>query len=328
MTAPAERPFVVHRGAKPPVAALSGAVVAIGNFDGVHRGHRSVIGAALARARALGRPAAALTFEPHPRTFFRPHEPLFRLTDERAKLRLFAGAGLDGAIVLTFDAALAEPAPGDFVNDILLHRLGIAGAAVGFDFRFGKNRAGTPDLLAAEGARRNFAVDIAPAVETGGRRISSGLIREALAAGHVAEANALLGYPWFVSGEVVHGDRRGRELGFPTANLRLDPACGLRHGIYAVRAGIGGRRHDGVASFGRRPMFDVGTVLLEVFLFDFSGDLYGQTIDIAFIDWIRPELAFDTVAELVRRMGEDSRLARVALARAGDAFPELGIVSG
>jgi riboflavin kinase/FMN adenylyltransferase len=327
MTRSPQQPFVVHRGAGPPAAALAGAVVAIGNFDGVHLGHRAVIGAALARARALGRPAAALTFEPHPRTFFRPHEPLFRLTDERAKLRLFAGAGLDGAIVLTFDAALAEPAPGDFVNDILLHRLGIAGAAVGFDFRFGKNRAGTPDTLAAEGARRDFAVDIVPAVGTGGRRVSSGLIRDALAAGRVAEANALLGYPWFVSGEVAHGDQRGRELGFPTANLRLDPGCGLRHGIYAVRTGIGERRVDGVASFGRRPMFDVGTVLLEVFLFDFSGDLYGQTIDVAFIEWIRPELKFDSVEELVRRMGEDSRLARAALARAGDAFPELGIVS-
>ncbi len=321
-------PFLVHRGATPPVPALAGAVVAIGNFDGVHRGHRAVIGAAIARARTLGRPAAALTFEPHPRAFFRPQEPLFRLTDERAKLRLFAATGLDGAIVLKFDAALAEPAPGDFVNDILLHRLGIAGAAVGFDFRFGKNRAGTPDLLAAEGARRNFAVDIVPAVETGGTRISSGVIREALAAGRVAGAGELLGYPWFVTGEVVHGDKRGRELGYPTANLRLDPACALRHGIYAVRAGIDARRYDGVASFGRRPMFDIGTVLLEVFLFDFSSDLYGQTIDVAFIDWIRPELSFPSVEELVRRMDEDSRLARMALSRAPDAFPALGEVTG
>jgi riboflavin kinase/FMN adenylyltransferase len=321
-------PFVVHHGATPPGPALTGAVVAIGNFDGVHRGHRAVIGAALARAQSLGRPAAALTFEPHPRTFFRPEQPLFRLTDERAKLRLFAATGLTGAIVLKFDAALAEPTPEDFVNDILLHRLGIAGAAVGFDFRFGKNRAGTPDLLAAEGARRNFAVDVVPAVGTDGQRISSGLIREALASGRIAEANELLGYPWFVSGTVVHGDKRGRELGYPTANLRLDPACGLRHGVYAVRVGVGASRHDGVANFGRRPMFDVGTVLLEVNLFDFSDDLYGQTVDVAFIDWIRPELAFDTIEALVRRMDEDSRIARIALARAGDAFPPLGTVPG
>src|SRR5437763_15762603 len=192
--------FAVVHGSTPN-RELKCAVVAIGNFDGVHLGHRAVIAAALARALALGLPAAALTFEPHPRSFLRPQEPLFRLTDERAKLRLFAATGLAGAIVLKFDAALAEPAPEDFINDILLHRLGIAGAAVGFDFRFGKNRTGTPDVLAAEGTRRGFAVDIVPAVEIEGLRISSGVIRDALAAGHVAEANELLGYPWFVSGE-------------------------------------------------------------------------------------------------------------------------------
>src|SRR5438045_3529677 len=156
------QPFAVVHGTTP-APALKGAVVAIGNFDGVHRGHRAVIAAALERARALGRPAAALTFEPHPRSFFRPHEPLFRLTNERAKLRLFAATGLNGAIVLKFDSALADPAPEDFIKDILLHGLGIAGASVGYDFRFGKNRAGTPDLLAAEGERRGFAVDIVPA---------------------------------------------------------------------------------------------------------------------------------------------------------------------
>src|SRR5882762_8634406 len=187
------KPFAVVHGAAP-VGELNGAVVAIGNFDGVHRGHRAVIAAARGRALALGRPAAALTFEPHPRAFFQPHERLFRLTDERAKLRLFAATGLAGAIVLTFDAALAEPAPEDFINGILLHRLGIAGAAVGFDFRFGKNRAGTPGLLAAAGVRRSFAVDVVPEVEVAGRRVSSGLIRTELASGHLAAANEFLGY--------------------------------------------------------------------------------------------------------------------------------------
>src|SRR4051812_13042964 len=277
---------VVHGAACAP--ALAGAVVAIGNFDGVHLGHRAVIAAAQARAHTLGRPAAALTFEPHPRSFFRPQEPLFRLTDERAKLRLFAAAGLAGAIVLKFDAALAEPAPQDFINDILVRRLGIAGAAVGFDFRFGKNRAGTPDFLAGKGARLGFAVDVVPAVEIGGQRIASGLIREELAGGRMAAANGLLGYPWFVSGEVLHGDRRGRELGFPTANLRLDPACALRHGIYAVRAGIGGRRYDGVAHFGGRPVVGVGTVLLGGVLFDFFGGLPGQTLRVWAPDLVRP----------------------------------------
>jgi riboflavin kinase / FMN adenylyltransferase len=325
---PPREPFVVVRGEAPADHALDGAVVAIGNFDGVHRGHRAVIAAVLARAKALGRAAAALTFEPHPRSFFRPDEPLFRLADERAKLRLLAATGLGGAIVLRFDAALAGLSAQDFVERILVARFAVAGVAIGPDFHFGLNRAGSPDYLAAQGAKLGFAVDVVPRFEDAGRPVRSGPIRAALAAGRVAEANELLGYPWFVSAEVVHGDKRGRDFGYPTANLRLDPACGLKHGIYAVRAGAGGRRYDGVASFGRRPMFDQGTVLLEVFLFDFSGDLYGEVVDVAFIDWIRPELSFDSVEDLVRRMNEDARLARAALSAAPDAFPKLGQVSG
>jgi len=325
---PPREPFVVVRGEAPADHALDGAVVAIGNFDGVHRGHRAVIAAVLARAKALGRAAAALTFEPHPRSFFRPNEPLFRLTDERAKLRLLAATGLGGAIVLRFDAALAGLSAQDFVERILVARFAVAGVAIGPDFHFGLNRAGSPDYLAAQGAKLGFAVDVVPRFEDAGRPVRSGPIRAALAAGRVAEANELLGYPWFVSAEVVHGDKRGRDFGYPTANLRLDPACGLKHGIYAVRAGVGEHRYDGVASFGRRPMFDQGTVLLEVFLFDFSGDLYGEVVDVAFIDWIRPELSFDSVEDLVRRMNEDARLARAALSAAPDAFPKLGQVSG
>jgi riboflavin kinase/FMN adenylyltransferase len=316
--------FAVVRGEASADHALDGAVVAIGNFDGVHRGHRAVIGAARERARLLGRPAAALTFEPHPRTFFRPDEPLFRLTDERAKLRLLAGTGLDGAIVLRFDAELAGLSAADFISRILVGRFNVAGVAIGFDFHFGLKRAGSPDFLAAQGAKLGFAVDIVPRFEDEGRPVRSGPIRAALAAGRMAEANELLGYPWFVTGTVVHGDKRGRELGYPTANLRLDPGCALAHGIYAVRVGVGGHRYDGVANFGRRPMFDQGVVLLEAFLFDFSGDLYGQPIDIAFIDWIRPELKFDSVADLVHQMDEDSRRARAALSRVPEAFPKLG----
>ena len=214
------------------------------------------------------------------------------------------------------------------MSRVLVDRFAVAGVAIGFDFHFGLNRAGSPAYLAAQGAKHGFAVDIVPRFEDAGRPVRSGPIRAALAAGHVREARELLGYPWFVSAPVVHGDKRGRELGYPTANLRLDPGCGLAHGIYAVRVGVGGRRYDGVASFGRRPMFDQGTVLLEAFLFDFSGDLYGEVIDVAFIDWIRPELKFDSVEELVRRMDEDTRLARAALAAAPDAFPRLGHVAG
>jgi riboflavin kinase/FMN adenylyltransferase len=158
-----------------------------------------------------------------------------------------------------------------------------------------------------------------------GRRVSSGAIRDALALGRVEEASEFLGFPWFVTGQVVHGDKRGRELGYPTANLRVEPDCGLKHGIYAVRVGLGGQRYNGVASFGRRPMFDNGAVLLEVFLFDFSGDLYGAALDVAFIAWIRPELTFQGVDHLIRRMDQDSRLARAALAREPDSFPPLGI---
>jgi riboflavin kinase/FMN adenylyltransferase len=318
---PADNFLVVRDGA--PEGALRGAVVAIGNFDGVHRGHRAVIAVAQQQARALGRPAAAMTFEPHPRLFFNPGEPLFRLTDEAAKLRLLASTGLDGAIVLTFDAALARLSAEQFVARILVERFAVSGAVIGFNFHFGANRGGSPEFLTAEGKKRGFAVAVVPRFEYNGRPVSSGPIREALAAGRLDDAAELLGYPWFISGPVIHGDKRGRELGFPTANLQLDAACGLRHGIYAVRVAVGGRRYDAVASFGRRPMFDSGVVLLEVFLFDFAGDLYGQRIDVAFIAWIRDERMFASAAELVAQMQDDSRRAREALARAGDAFPPI-----
>ena len=312
---------VVHDFA--PGEALRGATVAIGNFDGVHRGHKAVIAAALGRARALGKPAAALTFEPHPRAFFNPDEPLFRLTPEAAKLRLLAATGLDGAIVLTFNAELAKLSAEDFVQRVLVERFAISGAAIGFNFHFGANRAGSPDFLQAQGKQHGFIVDIVPPLLDGDRPVSSGPIRAALAAGRLDDAAEFLGYPWFVSGTVIHGDKRGRELGFPTANLQLDPACGLRHGIYAVRAAVAGQRYDGVASFGRRPMFNTGAVLLEIFLFDFSGDLYGANIDVAFIAWLRDEAMFASANDLMRQMKEDSRLAREALARAGAAFPPI-----
>jgi riboflavin kinase/FMN adenylyltransferase len=315
--APAKSFVVLHDNA-PEIGALRGSVLAIGNFDGLHRGHRAVIDAASALGRKLNRPAAALTFEPHPVAFLRK-EPVFRLTDERAKLRLLAATGLDGAIVLKFDAALAGLTAEAFVREILVGRYGLSGAAIGFDFHFGKNRMGSPAFLADAGARLGFAVEVLPPLEDEGRPVSSGAIRAALSAGRVVEAAELLGHPWFVSGSVIHGEKRGRDLGYPTANLALDPACALKHGIYAVRVGIGERRFDGVASFGRRPMFDNGAPLLEVFLFDFKGD-------VAFVGWIRHEMKFDSVDDLVRHMDEDSGRAREALARSGGAFPELGSV--
>jgi len=305
---------------------LAGAVVAIGNFDGVHRGHRAVIGAALDRARALGRSAAALTFTPHPRQFFRPQEPLFELSGERNKLRLLAATGLDGVVIMRFDAALAGTSAQEFIDRILIGALGIGGAAIGFDFHFGRNRTGSPSYLDEEGARRGFAVNVVPPLEDEGRPVSSGSVRTALSEGKVVEAAELLDAPWFVTGEVRHGDKRGRGLGFPTANVRLDPGCGLKHGVYAVRTRVAGMMHEGVASFGRRPMFDDGAPLLEVNLFDFDGDLYGQEIDVAFIGWIRPEQKFDTVETLKRVMVTDAAQARDTLARAAGAFPVLGEV--
>jgi riboflavin kinase/FMN adenylyltransferase len=348
------KPFAIGRDDAPP--ALKGAVVAIGNFDGVHRGHRAVIDTARARAASLGRPAAALTFSPHPRQFFQPQTPLFRLSDDNARLRLLAGTGLDGAIMLAFNAALAATSAEDFIAKILVGRFAIGGATIGFDFHFGKNRAGSPQFLQEHGARHGFTVDIVPPLEDEGRPVSSGTVRAALAEGKVVEAAELLGAPWFVSGVVIHGEKRGRALGFPTANIRLDPACGLKHGIYAVRvqmsesgassahsrasgnpgaaraSGPGsplararaGKLFGGVASFGRRPTFDNGAPLLEVFLFDFAGELYGKTIDVAFISWIRAEQRFVSVEDLKRAMDADSAQARAALARAPDAFPVLG----
>ena len=308
------------------IGPLHGAVVAIGNFDGVHRGHRAVIGAALSRAKSLGRKAAALTFSPHPRLFLRPQDTLFQLSSERNRLRLLAATGLDGAIVMTFDATLAATSAQDFIEKILVGKFGIGGAAIGFDFHYGQKRAGSPSYLAEQGERLGFAVDIVAPLEDEGRPVSSGAVRAALTDGKVVEAAELLGAPWFVSGEVIHGDKRGRELGFPTANIKLDATCALKHGIYAVRVDIGGKRHDGVASFGVRPMFDDGTPLLEVNLFDFDGDLYGQTIDVAFIGWIRPEQKLASIEALTRQMAADAAQARDALKRAGAAFPELGEV--
>jgi riboflavin kinase/FMN adenylyltransferase len=319
-------PFVVVRDEGPGLDWLVRPVVAIGNFDGVHRGHRQVIATAMERARSIHRPTAVLTFEPHPRSFFQPDEPSFQLSSEAAKLRLLAGTGLDGAVILTFDALLASLSAEDFVEHILVERLRVTGAVIGFNFHFGKDRRGSPDFLVAQGAQHGFSVDVVPPFQQHGRRVSSGAVRDALAAGRIDEATDLLGYPWFVTAQVVHGDKRGRELGYPTANLRLGPDCGLKHGIYAVRVGVGGARYDGVASFGRRPMFDTGAVLLEIFLFDFSGDLYGAALDVAFIGWIRPELNFDTVEGLIRRMDQDASQARHLLARAPEAFPPLGIV--
>src|ERR1700690_323350 len=318
--------FLVIRDTTPATAIPKGAVVAMGNFDGVHLGHRAVIAAALDMGQAHSRPALAVTFEPHPRSFFSPNTPQFRVTDEAGKLRLLAGTGLAGAVVMTFDKIRAGTTAQDFIHHELIERLGISGIAVGYDFHFGKGRVGSPSLLVAEAPRLGIEVDVQPHIDIDERPVSSSAIRMALAEGQIADATAMLGGPWFVAGEVIHGEKRGRDLGYPTANIRLDRNCGLRHGIYAVRVGRGAERFDGVASFGRRPTFDNGAPLLEVFLFDFKGDLYGATLDVAFIGFIREELKFDGVDALVARMNDDSARARATLAAAPGAFPKLGTI--
>jgi riboflavin kinase/FMN adenylyltransferase len=310
----------------PESAIPRGAVVAMGNFDGVHLGHRAVIGAALAMGRARGVPALAVTFEPHPRSFFSPNTPQFRLTDETNKLRLLAATGLAGAVVMTFDKARAGTSAQDFIHHDLIRRLGISGIAVGYDFHFGKGRVGSPSLLVSEAPRLGIEVDVQAHVDIAERPVSSSAIRMALAEGEVTDATTMLGGPWFVTGKVIHGEKRGRDLGYPTANIRLDKHCGLKHGIYAVRIGKGAQRFDGVASFGRRPTFDNGAPLLEVFLFDFKGDLYDTVLDVAFIGFIREELKFDTIEALIRQMDDDSAKARAYLAAAPDAFPRLGTI--
>ncbi|MCP4621141.1 MAG: riboflavin biosynthesis protein RibF, partial [Bradyrhizobium sp.] len=237
-----------------------------------------------------------------------------------------AGTGLDGAVVMTFDGARAGTTAQDFINHDLIGRLGISGIAVGYDFHFGKGRAGSPSLLASEMPKLGVEVHVQAHVDILDRPVSSSAIRMALAEGQVTEATAMLGAPWFISGEVIHGEKRGRDMGYPTANIRLDKNCGLKHGIYAVRVGIGDKRFDGVASFGRRPTFDNGAPLLEVFLFDFKGDLYDTVLDVAFIGFIREELKFDTIEALIRQMDDDSAKARAQLAAAPDAFPQLGVI--
>jgi riboflavin kinase/FMN adenylyltransferase len=323
--------FTVIRDTTPAAAIPRGAVVAMGNFDGVHLGHRAVIAAALQMARLHRRPALAVTFEPHPRLFFSPNTPQFRLTDERAKLRLLAGAGLQGAVVMTFDKTRAGTTAQEFIHHDLIQRLGVSGIAVGYDFHFGKGRVGSPSLLVNEAPRLGIEVDVQPHVDVEERPVSSSAIRMALAEGQIQEASLMLGGPWFVAGEVIHGEKRGRDLGYPTANIRLDKNCGLKHGIYAVRVARGeGKdplRFDGVASFGRRPTFDNGAPLLEIFLFDFDGDLYGTVLDVAFIGFIREEFKFDSVEALIARMDEDSSRARSILAAAPEAFPKLGVVN-
>jgi riboflavin kinase/FMN adenylyltransferase len=299
-------------------AGLRGAAVAIGNFDGMHRAHQKLLEEALAAARAANVPAVVMTFEPHPRILFHPDTPLFRLTPRAAKARIARALGFDAMIVIPFDPEFSAMSAGDFVRSILVERLAVTTVVVGYNFRFGAGRGGSAEFLTSAGERNGFrTVVVAPVSEVTGARISSGLVRDSLSAGDVARANELLGYRWFVSGTVVKGDQRGRDLGFPTANIRLAREAALRFGIYAVTfRRANGETYAGVASFGRRPTFDNGEPLLETFLFDFKGDLYGETVTVTFFDWIRAEERFEGVDALVARMRTDAEEARRILSSA------------
>lgn len=293
---------------------LARPVLAVGNFDGMHLGHAALVSEAVRLGRRLGRPPAILTFEPHPRAHFQPDSPLFRLTPPDLKAEAAAGLGARGMVTLTFDAALAALPAEAFVEEWLVRRLACSGVVVGPDFRFGQGAQGDAALLRRLGEAGGFAVAVAPASAMDGQAISSSRIRRLLTDGDIAGANRLLGREWTVRAVVAHGDKRGRLLGYPTANLILDRGVALRHGIYAARATVDGETRAAVASFGRRPTFDDGAPRLEVHVFDFAGDLYGKVMDVAFADWIRPELKFDGMEPLIRRMDEDSRIAREMLA--------------
>jgi riboflavin kinase/FMN adenylyltransferase len=312
-----------------PKAALHG-VVAIGNFDGVHRGHRALIARARERAAALGAPLGVITFEPHPREVLTPKQAPPRLTPFRVKARLLAELGVEHLFALAFTEHLRQKTPAQFVHDVLAGGLGVRQVVVGYDFRFGKQRAGDADGLAALGNDYGFGVIRVEPVAWGGEVCSSSRVRAAIAAGDVALARDLLAHPFMVEGRVVQGDRRGRGLGYPTANLRppARPSLWPAAGIYAVRArgpGAGdGGWLDAVASLGVRPTFGGRDRRLEVHLFDREVDLYGARLCCAFIERLRPEKAFASIDALKAQMAEDCRRARAALA-ADAAEPHMAL---
>lgn len=296
-----------------PPFALTGAVYAIGNFDGVHRGHRALITQAQRLAQDLGRPHAALTFEPHPEDFFGRSGPVFRLTPPPLKSLALAECGLDGVVQLTFDKNLANLTPQAFVETILKRQLDAAAVVIGADFRFGQGRLGNVDTLLSLGTQHDFRVVVAEKVQDQGQDISSSLIRKALEQGHPEAAARWLGRPYRVMGEVISGQKLGRTLGTPTANIALEPTNRLFFGVYAVRVTLGEQRFSGVANFGIRPTVGQSTPWLETHIFDFCEDIYGQTLIIDFIAYLRPELRFESLTDLQLAIAQDIVKAREVL---------------
>ncbi len=306
--------FVVALDPASPPPGLAGGVIALGNFDGVHRGHVAVISRALSIAQRLECPCAVLTFEPHPADFFNGPHTIFRLTPQAAKSVMLAALGLDGMVVLSFDAGFSGLSAEAFVTDILMRRLGAKAVVAGYDFHFGKGRSGTPAFLKEAGAKYGFEVEIVERITADAagsiEAASSTATRAALEQGDVARATHLLGHPYTIIGTVSEGQKLGRTIGFPTANIIPEPSCRLRHGVYAVRVLDGETAYDGVANYGRRPTVGDGPALLEVFLFDFSGDLYGRTIEVDFIAFIRGEEKFASLDALKTQIGKDVQSAK------------------
>jgi len=294
---------------------LKGSILALGNFDGFHLGHQAVVGRAIQRGFHERRPVIVATFDPHPVKFFKPDVPPFRLTSLDQRERLFAHAGADAMLVFEFGEELRSTTAEDFVSELLAKRIGAAGVVTGDDFTFGKMRGGNVELLRTVGAEHGIVAEAVAPVLLGGVRISSGRIREALIAGDTATATKLMSRDFAIEGIVQAGDRRGRELGYPTANMVLGDYQRPRYGIYAVRVTLeDGSEHPGVASLGVRPTFDPPTELLETHLLDFDGDLYQRRVEVALHAFIREERKFETVDALVEEMKRDEAAARKLLA--------------
>ena len=290
-------------------ASACGAVLAVGNFDGVHRGHQALLQAARTEAKVRGSPAGAIVFEPHPREVFQPDKPHFRLTPLRRKLALLEAYGLDLAVVLPFDRALAALTAEEFIDRVLVAALGVGGVVIGYDFRFGKGRGGDAETL----RRAGLGVIVVGQVAEGGEVFSSSAVRAELGLGDVRGAAEMLGHWWRVAGAVIGGAGRGTGLGFPTANIALERGTALAHGIYAVRVHLDGSVHPAAAYLGTRPTFDDGAPVLEVFLLDFDGDLYGRQIEVEFIDFVREDAKFRSADALMVQMAADIDKARAIL---------------
>jgi len=289
--------------------------IAIGNFDGVHLGHQAVLEKCVEISKQKELKSTILTFEPHPRAFFNPSTPMQRLTLAHEKKQLLIDQAIDEVIILDFDAALSQLEAENFVLDVLFEKLNAREIFVGTDFHFGKGRKGDVSLLQRLAKPHNVIINAIDKLSNDQSiDISSSYIRNLLSTGCVKEANALLGRFWSFTSQVYHGDKRGRDLGYPTANLHLRKDMNLAFGIYAVRIQYDGNIYGGVASYGRRPVFDNGEPLFEVHIFDFKSEIYGKTLKIELIDWQRPELDFDSVESLITQMDRDSDQARKTLA--------------